>query len=112
MRAESLNGFPLLDLIRSLHTALLFIGSEKLPRSYHVLGWRAVALKSQISTIFRTSSALARARFISFFADHFRQQTTVMQSNLNRRVRLDCVYRTDHVSFACEANSVAAFENS
>src|SRR5438552_16295987 len=56
MRAESLNGFPLLDLIRSLHTALLFIGSEKLPRSYHVLGWRAVALKSQISTIFRTSS--------------------------------------------------------
>src|SRR6266581_1344849 len=25
------------------------------------------------------SRALARARFISFFADHFRQQTTVMQ---------------------------------
>jgi len=50
------DGFPLLDLIRSIHTALLFIGSEKSPRSYHVLGWRAVALKSQISTIFRTSS--------------------------------------------------------
>src|SRR5207249_10466512 len=58
MRAESLNGFPLLDLIRSLHTALLFIGSEKLPRTYHVLGWRAVALKTQISTIFRTSSSI------------------------------------------------------
>src|SRR5205809_917053 len=58
------------------------------------------------------SRSLARARFISFFADHFRQHTTVMQSHLNRRVRLDCVYRTDHVSFGCEANSVAAFENS
>src|SRR6266571_9004597 len=31
MRAESLNGFPLLDLIGSFHTALLFIGSENYP---------------------------------------------------------------------------------
>src|SRR5690242_12115744 len=55
VRTELLDGFPFVDLIRSLHlTALLaYVIAQTLSQA---LGWRAVALKSQKSTIFRTSS--------------------------------------------------------
>src|SRR5215510_12943901 len=52
---ELLDGFPFVDLIRSLHlTALLAcVIAQTLSQA---LGWRAVAFKTQKSTIFRTSS--------------------------------------------------------
>jgi hypothetical protein len=74
---ESLNGFPLLDLMGSFHTALLFIRSENRPEPIMVPGWRTITQNSNSNNF---SDILREGCSVSLYGESVRLQTMPSRS--------------------------------